>query len=73
MLVALTLGRTLWVATANLKGDWIIIAANNVGMALPASVLTFKLRHMHSPLARFAVTKSNTGTMRIQKCLTRIA
>jgi MtN3 and saliva related transmembrane protein len=48
MLVVLTAGLTLWVGYGLLKGDGVIVAANSVGAALSATVLSFKIRDMRS-------------------------
>jgi len=48
MLVVLTTGLSLWIGYGLLKGDWVIVAANSVGAALSASVLTFKIRDIRA-------------------------
>ncbi len=48
MLIALTTGLLLWIGYGLLKGDWVIVAANGVGVALTASVLAFKIRDLLS-------------------------
>jgi MtN3 and saliva related transmembrane protein len=48
MLTVLTTGLLLWIGYGLLKGDWVIVAANGVGAALSASVLTFKIRDMRA-------------------------
>jgi MtN3 and saliva related transmembrane protein len=48
MLMVLTTGLLLWIGYGLMKGDWVIIAANGVGAALSASVLTFKIRDMRA-------------------------
>jgi MtN3 and saliva related transmembrane protein len=48
MLVVLTAGLLLWIAYGLLRGDSVIVAANSVGAALSACVLTFKIRDMRS-------------------------
>lgn len=48
MLLVLTTGLMLWVGYGLLKSDWVIVASNSVGAALSATVLTFKIRDMHS-------------------------
>jgi len=48
MLMVLTTGLLLWIGYGLLKGDWVIVAANGVGAALSASVLTFKIRDMRA-------------------------
>lgn len=48
MLVVLTTGLLLWVGYGLLKADWVIVAANSVGAALSAAVLSFKIRDMRS-------------------------
>jgi MtN3 and saliva related transmembrane protein len=48
MLIVLTAGLSLWIGYGLLKGDWVIVAANSVGAALSASVLTFKIRDLRA-------------------------
>ena len=48
MLTVLTTGLLLWIGYGLLKGDWVIVAANGVGAALSASVLTFKIRDLRA-------------------------
>jgi MtN3 and saliva related transmembrane protein len=48
MLLALTAGLALWIVYGFIKGDWVIVAANGIGAALSASVLTFKIRDLRS-------------------------
>jgi MtN3 and saliva related transmembrane protein len=48
MLVVLTTGLLLWVGYGLLKGDWVIVAANSVGGALSATVLSCKIRDIRS-------------------------
>jgi len=48
MLLALTVGLSLWVAYGLVRTDWIIVAANAVGAALRGSVLAFKIRDLRS-------------------------
>jgi MtN3 and saliva related transmembrane protein len=43
-LVALTAGLSLWVFYGVLKGDWVLIGANTVAVALTAVVLGSKIR-----------------------------
>lgn len=44
MLLLLATGLGLWVAYGLLKGDWVIVAANSVSLALLMVVLSFKVR-----------------------------
>jgi MtN3 and saliva related transmembrane protein len=46
MLVALTAGLSLWVCYGLFKGDWIIVLANGVGLALAFTVLLCKIRDL---------------------------
>lgn len=48
MLSILALGVALWIGYGALKGDWVIIAANGVSLALLLGILSFKLRE-HPP------------------------
>lgn len=48
MLVALTLGLSLWVIYGLLRGDWIVAASNVVGASLVGTVLAFKIRDLRS-------------------------
>jgi MtN3 and saliva related transmembrane protein len=48
MLVALTAGLSLWVCYGLVKGDWIIVLANGVGLALAFTVLLCKIRDLGS-------------------------
>ena len=44
MLIALASGFVLWLIYGLMRGDFIIVAANAVSLALAAVLLTFKLR-----------------------------
>jgi MtN3 and saliva related transmembrane protein len=46
MLVALSAGLALWVWYGLVKGDWIIVFANGVGLALAFTVLLCKIRDL---------------------------
>ena len=48
MLIALTTGLALWIVYGLLKGDWVIVAANSVGVSLSAAILAFKIRDLRS-------------------------
>ena len=48
MLLVLTAGLLLWVGYGLLKTDWVIVAANSVGVTLSACVLAFKIRDLRS-------------------------
>jgi|SRR5215203_133503 len=48
MLLALTLGLTLWIVYGVLKNDWVLTSANGVGVLLAGAVLLFKLRDKFS-------------------------
>lgn len=48
MLVALTLGLSLWVVYGILRGDWIVTGSNVVGASLVGIVLAFKIRDLRS-------------------------
>ena len=51
MLLALAAGFTLWLIYGLMRGDWIIVAANAVSLALAATLLVFKLRERSAPEA----------------------
>ena len=44
MLMALTLGLTLWIVYGLLRADWVIVSANTVGALLAGIVLGCKIR-----------------------------
>mgnify|MGYP001047240943 CR=1 FL=1 len=44
MLAILAVGVALWIVYGVLKGDWVIIVANAVSLALLLGILSFKLR-----------------------------
>lgn len=46
MLIALTLGLSLWVVYGILRGDWIVTGSNIVGASLVGIVLAFKIRDL---------------------------
>jgi MtN3 and saliva related transmembrane protein len=46
MLVTLAAGIALWVVYGMLQGDWVIILANTVSLALLFGILFFKVREM---------------------------
>lgn len=48
MLIALTLGLSLWVFYGILRGDWIVAGSNIVGASLVGIVLAFKIRDLRS-------------------------
>ena len=48
MLLVLTTGLLLWIGYGLLKSDWVIVAANSVGVTLSACVLAFKIRDLRS-------------------------
>ncbi|WP_346016190.1 SemiSWEET family transporter [Bradyrhizobium sp. C-145] len=47
MLIALTMGLSLWLVYGLIRCDWVIIAANVVGAGLAGTVLGCKLRDLH--------------------------
>jgi MtN3 and saliva related transmembrane protein len=49
MLAVLAAGLTTWIAYGILKGDYVIILANTVGVSLVAALLFFVWRDRHSP------------------------
>ena len=51
MLLALAAGFTLWLIYGLMRGDWIIVAANAVSLALAATLLVFKVRDRSAPEA----------------------
>lgn len=48
MLIALTLGLSLWVIYGILRGDWVVTGSNIVGALLVGIVLAFKIRDLRS-------------------------
>ncbi|HWM47736.1 MAG TPA: SemiSWEET transporter [Xanthobacteraceae bacterium] len=51
MLSILATGIALWVVYGLLRGDWVIILANSVSLALLTGILFFKLREMRTRAA----------------------
>ncbi len=43
MLLILSAGLSLWIVYGFLKGDWVIIAANGVSLAMLANLVWFKM------------------------------
>ena len=48
MLLVLATGLSLWIVYGILQGDWVIIIANGVSVALLACLVGFKLREMYA-------------------------
>ncbi|MEZ0059973.1 uncharacterized protein with PQ loop repeat [Bradyrhizobium elkanii] len=48
MLGTLTLGLGLWIIYGSIRGDWMIVAANVVGVTLVTIVLGCKVRDLKS-------------------------
>jgi MtN3 and saliva related transmembrane protein len=44
MLLILSAGLSLWIVYGFLKGDWVIILANGVSLAMLANLVWFKVR-----------------------------
>jgi MtN3 and saliva related transmembrane protein len=52
MLLLLLCGLSLWVIYGLLRGDWVIITANSISLALLLTILGFKLRNRASEAPR---------------------
>ena len=52
MLAILAMGIALWVVYGFLKGDWVIIGANSISLALLCNLLYFKIRELRGQGAK---------------------
>ncbi len=48
MLIVLSLGLSLWIVYGLARGDWVVVAANIVGLSLVGAVLVCKVRDLRA-------------------------